>query len=727
MRSHISDTSGLVPGKWPSGRQASAFLRQCLVLVLLCALILLPSGCGLIFGQDEAGPPPASNMSAEEESTAQPLPYEVSFVLVNRDGTKVDMSDKSPDKDKDKEEQKKDDKDSSREEASEEDADTLSAADDLARQKKAEDIAAQAPEDVEMDGEAIVDGVRGLSQLVSLHDTPPDGELGLEMRTRQDIDAALRYMASVGYYDGAADFELTGVETEKAHVTIYLRPGRRYVVGDISIIFTPAPYVPASLQNRQNFLFAPDRLPRIRPGRAVTAQEVLDSVQKLPVRLHNNGYPDAKIVGEYYYLDRSRRTLNILVEIDPGEPATIGKVLFTGESSVSSEYLAKLVPWSLKEPVIWDERKVDRYVSNLRKSGLFSNVTVVNQEERSPSSGKDVPSRKNIGIALEDAKHRTIGAMARYDTDTGFGVELNWEHRNLFGNGEKLTITTPYTYTDKGVEMEFTKPAFITRNQFFRVKGSALVENTDAYERTGADLEAGVLRYWNRNWITFTGLFTDTGWLKNNEHDNQPYTIYGANLNVRRDTRNDRMNPVTGTWAELKLKPMAGQYSGDFSALGTEFALAGYWAPFTRRSGRPSDKLVFAGKASFGAFNGAELHNIPSTQRYYLGGVDTVRGYGYQQIGPKDKNSDPLGGRSYQLLNLEARYKVTDSLGLVGFLDGGQLYTTEWPEFDTDMEWGAGIGVRYFTPIGPVRLDVAMPLEDVDPPVQFYISIGQSF
>ncbi len=739
VRVYVSATSGPAPDICRPGTQA---LRLCLVPVLLCSLLLLLTGCGLIFNNKDDGPRrPRSNMSAEVESTAQPLPYEVSIVLIKDDGTRV--VDK-PDTASAGKKGKKNDNDAEEEDAESEDAEDngteketqpepqqetqeLSAAEDLARQKKEEEVAAHAPGEVELDDSAIVDGVRNISQLVKLHDTPPDGELGLEMRARQDVEAAVKFLASQGYYDGAANFEITGADTGKAQVHILLHPGRRYVVGDISIIFTPAPVVPAQLQERANFLFAPDRLPRIRPGRAVTAQEVLDSVQRLPVRLHNNGYPDAKILGEYYYLDRNRRTLNILVEIAPGEPATIGQVLFAGESSVSSEYLAKLVPWSLTEPVIWDERRVDRYVSFLRRTGLFANVTVVNREERTPGDGKDVPSKKNIGIALEDAKHRTVGGMVRYDTDTGLGAELHWEHRNLFGNGEKLSVTTPYTYTDKGVELEFTKPAFITRNQFFRVRGSALVEDTEAYERTGADLEAGVVRFWNRNWITFTGLFTDSGWLKNNEHDNRPYTIYGANLNIHRDTRNNRMNPASGTNAALKLKPMTGQYSGDFTALGAEFSLSAYWAPFKWPNGMPKDKLVFAGKASFGSYNGAQLRNIPSTQRYYMGGMDTVRGYGYQQIGPKDSNGDPIGGRSYQLLNLEARYKVTKDLGLVGFVDGGQLYTSEWPEFGTDMDWGAGIGVRYFTPIGPVRLDVAVPLEDVDPPLQFYISIGQSF
>ena len=147
----------------------------------------------------------------------------------------------------------------------------------------------------------------------------------------------------------------------------------------------------------------------MRQGRPATAQQVLDGVQKIPGRLQRNGFPDARIREEYYYLDRNRRTLNILVEVDPGEAATIGRLLFLGESSVCSTYLSRLALWQTSS-TLWDSRKVDGYVSFLRRTGLFQNVTLVNQEQREGGSPTTL-SQKPVGILLEDAKHRTVGGM----------------------------------------------------------------------------------------------------------------------------------------------------------------------------------------------------------------------------------------------------------------------------------------------------------------------------
>ena len=183
--------------------------------------------------------------------------------------------------------------------------------------------------------------------------------------------------------------------------------------------------------------------------------------------------------------------------------------------------------------------------------------------------------------------------------------------------------------------------------------------------------------------------------------------------------------------AELKIIPFSGFYEEFFGAFATTLSAAAYYAPYGRTpDGAIDDRLVLAGRVEGGAMLGASsLESIPASLRYFTGGAGSVRGYAYQAIGPRDREGDPLGGRSYQVVNLEARFKVTESIGIVPFVDGGMVYKDEVPRIIGDMDWGTGLGLRYYTPIGPVRLDVATPLHriDDDPPVQVYISIGQSF
>ena len=136
---------------------------------------------------------------------------------------------------------------------------------------------------------------------------------------------------------------------------------------------------------------------------------------------------------------------------------------------------------------------------------------------------------------------------------------------------------------------------------------------------------------------------------------------------------------------------------------------------------------ILAGKIAVGTLvGGGDLGNVPATRRFYAGGGGSVRGYAYQGISPRDAANNALGGRSYVTASVEARFKVTDTIGVVPFLDVGTVSLNSAPNF-SDIRAGAGVGLRYATPFGPLRLDVAVPLRRYPSTFGIYAGIGQAF
>ena len=588
--------------------------------------------------------------------------------------------------------------------------------------------------------EALAGQMKAASQLVQLTREPPDSLLALERRARADTASAASLLHSQGYYDGAASFEMAR-DASPVSVVLTLSPGRRYNLGRADVYYDPAPVVPQFFRNRQREVgfwgletepVPPPSFPSVLPGAAIgkpaVADDLLAAVNALPEALRRQGYPLAAVADTSYTLDREGGRLNADILVRPGPPALMGRIEVRGASEVSAEYVRRLAPWNTAEEP-WNADMVEDYANTLRALGLFRTVAAKPLEDQlAAGAGRDGAAVLPLEVTVAEAPFRSVGASARYDTDTGLGVEGMWEHRNFFGNGEKLTLTAPVATETQGLKAAFEKPAFLAREQKLLASGSTLHEHTSAYEKMAGSGSGDVERRLSRQWWGSAGLGGESGSIKDNEQDPKGYGFFGPRVGLRRDTRNNVLNPSDGSELAVKLKPYTGFYGEAFNVMTGVVSASGYYAPF-RKDGLPDDKLVLAGRVEAGGLAGAGLRTIPASLRYYTGGAGSVRGYAYQSLGPRDHKDEPLGGRSYQVVNLEARYKITDDFGIVPFLDGGMVYRDELPRVIGDMSWGTGLGFRYFTPIGPVRLDVGFPLQpiDGDPPVQIYVSIGQSF
>ena len=582
--------------------------------------------------------------------------------------------------------------------------------------------------------------MKASSQLVQLAKEPPDSLLALERRARVDTASAQSLLHSQGYYDGLASVQIDK-DASPVVVDLVLSPGKRYSLGRADVYYEPEPDIPQFFRNRQREVgfwglqtepVPPPSFPAVLPGVAIgkpiAADDLLAAVDSLPESLRRQGYPLAAVADTSYTLDREARKLNADILVRPGPPALMGRIEVRGAKEVNAEYVQRLAPWNVGEEP-WDSDMVEDYANKLRGLGLFRSVQVKPLEENLAwGAGRESASVLPLEVTVAEAPFHSVGASARYDTDTGLGVEGMWENRNVFGNGEKFTLTAPLATETQGLKAVFEKPAFMAREQKLLVTGSTLREDTSAYEKIAGSGSGDIERRLSRQWWGSAGLGGESGSIKDNEQDPKGYGFFGPRVGLRRDTRNNILNPSDGSELAVKVKPYTGFYGESFNVMTGVVTASGYYAPF-RKDGLPDDKLVLAGRVEAGGLAGAGLRTIPASLRYYTGGAGSVRGYAYQSLGPRDHKDEPLGGRSYQVVNLEARYKITEDVGIVPFLDGGRVYRDELPRIIGDMNWGAGLGLRYYTPIGPVRLDVGFPLQpiDGDPPVQIYVSIGQSF
>lgn len=720
---------------------------------LLCWLLIFPllGGCGLVQMLQEQ---PQEEAAPKETSwAADPVPYDVRIV--------VEKPLPRPD---DGGQRLKEEAAAVRKEVAAARADADPYARPLEEEKEEESPRKLTPSAVDPDAahetgapaprkdalaeaaDELKDKMEGASTLLQLRKEAPDSLLALERRARLDKESAEQLLHAQGYYEGTADFHID-TSGKKAQVVLRLVPGPRYVLGRAVVRYEPEPYVPEAFRNGtrraqysglQGLLgrearepVSPPRFPRhlrLEPGKPVTAEEMLEAVDRVGRYLRRQGYPIAKTASSRYTLDREQRTINADIVIDPGPPALMGEVRLVSASEVAEAYLRRLAYWRPGDER-WNSRRVGNYGDRLRGLGLFNSVTLKPAlDEWRQQSGPGKVAALPLDLSVEDAPFRSLAAEARYDTDTGFGVEAEWEHRNILGNGETLRLNLPVTTEKQGLVARFEKPAFLRSGQSLDAEASALHEDTDAYERRGLAGYAYLNRRVNRYWRVGVGVGGDGGQIAEDGHGMRLYSVIGPRFTVRRDSRDNKVSPREGTLGKVLFSPVAGYYDTTFTALTGEAEWMGYYAPFHTRRGKPDDRLVLAARVAAGMMAGVPLHAMPASMRYYAGGAGSVRGYSYQSLGPRNSKGDPLGGRSYQLVNLEARVKITEDMGLVPFLDGGMAYREQYPTL-RDMHWGAGLGLRYYTPVGPLRLDVATPLNPVDgdPPVQFYISIGQSF
>ncbi len=224
-------------------------------------------------------------------------------------------------------------------------------------------------------------------------------------------------------------------------------------------------------------------------------------------------------------------------------------------------------------------------------------------------------------------------------------------------------------------------------------------------------------------WAAGVGPSVETAWITEDGETNNS-TLFGVPAFILRDITDDPLDPTEGSRLRFAPTPYVGWYQTSQHFMTDELSATTY------HSLDPERRYILAGRAKVGSLVGESRSSVPADKRFYAGGGNSIRGYPFQKVGPLDDQRDPIGGRSLVEFSAELRARIWGNFGVVPFIDGGTVFSSAVPDFSETLRWGAGLGLRYYTAIGPVRVDLATPLnprKDVDDPFQFYISLGQSF
>ncbi len=582
-------------------------------------------------------------------------------------------------------------------------------------------------------------------KLYTLAHRKPSSPARLRRRAESDMGTAVMVLRSEGYYISKASFEIAPapvpvdapvtvrgqqaqevIEDKAADatipdpplaVTVTLNPGPRFKFATMLI----EPTVTAEGLK----LAAPDSF-GFESGSPARAADIVEAESRAVLWLTERGYPYARFEDRKTTADLQKHTLNVVSTLTPGPRVRFGKLRFEGLKSVQQDYLESYTPW--KENALYSRSAIDRFQTSLFATSLFDSISVEPiAEQELLESANDATAARPVAITISatEAKHRSVGAGARFSTDQGPEATAFFEHRNVFGANETGRISVIGGLLRQEINLSLRKPQFLHQpNVLF---GSLVMrhEDDDAFEERTLRLVGGIERRMNKR-LTVSGALSLELSQIDDEPDGQFETaqLIGVPLTARYDASNSVFDPTRGWRVGTALTPYTGTYN-DNTLLFTSADLNGsVYYPID-----DAQRYVLALRGRVGTLLGAERDDLPPTKRLYSGGGGSVRGYESRFIGPLDVRGDPLGGRSVLEAGIEMRIRIGENFGLVPFIDAGTVSSAIVPDFNEDVQIAAGLGVRYYTIIGPIRADLAVPVNprEEDSAFQFYISIGQAF
>ncbi len=572
--------------------------------------------------------------------------------------------------------------------------------------------------------------IAGTSQLQALRKVAPAGPFALVARARQDrgrIDTALQsfgyYRAHVGIAIDGHDLDDPGLPdaltaraaSPPAGVSVTIDHGKLFHLRHV--VLTGA--VPQ----------AAARAFTLQPGMPASASDVLAAGAQVQAALQEDGYALAHVASPVVTEVAGEPALDVSFAVDAGPRVDLGPIAVTGLQRMDERFVRRRL--LIHQGQLYKPTKIEAAREDLAALGVFSGVKI------SASPALDPNGQLPLRVDVTERKLHAVTFNVGFSTDLGGSAGVTWAHRDLFGHAEQLNLTADVTglggSANKGIGYEakaqFLKPDYYRRDQTLELDLTALKQDLISYNQRAEIAGASLTRKLSDLWTASVGV-TATEETILQEHVSRSYTLLAVPVTGKFD--NTRVaspldDPIHGVRATLIATPTESLSGRNSTFVVLQGTASTYFDLHSIGFGKPGQS-VLALRGLVGSAQGAGEFDLPPDQRFYAGGSATVRGYRYQSIGPAFADTTPQGGVAIDTATIELRQRVWHNIGAVVFADAGQVATTSAP-FGGRLQEGAGVGARYYTPIGPVRVDVAVPLNKQrnGDSFELYLGLGQAF
>ncbi len=550
--------------------------------------------------------------------------------------------------------------------------------------------------------------LRDASDLVNLQERPPPSLNGIRYRISSDLPKLLKVLRAYGYYDATLTSDIELKKEETAEITIHIYAGPQYTLKSYQVFHGDCT-IPANILCCTPF--TPELL-GLQLGAAALSVHLVNAELNLLTELSKCGYPLASIEKRKVIVDMQEKELEAASCIQEGPLSQFGPLSIYGLKSVKPKFILERIAW--EEGQIYNSEKVESTQKRLLNSDLFSSVLISHEEEL------DEKGKLPLKMRLSEAKHRQIALGIFYATVDGPGGMFTWTHRNLRGLGESVALNGEFSKRYLAGTLTYKKMDFFVEDQTLRLFGQIERQNITAYiaflYRAASFLEQKVDSRRNVS----VGLEVQHINVADSAN-NGTYDLIDLPFFARYNNADDLLNPTKGFSIVYQPHFFQSLNQGSTHFIKQRLTLT-FYLPLKQKW------FVFAGRVQLGSIAGARQKNIPLPILFLGGSEDDLRGYRYLTVSPLNEHDKPLGGRSAIFLSAETRFRF-GNLGVVPFADFGTVTFKELPTVGTQWFKSIGLGLRYFTFFGPLRLDVGFPLDrrSIDPAFRIYASIGQAF